>query len=161
MKGREVTVREPGWLKALHDRIHGAIDRWFGHGPARMPEPTQPQPLPAFLGGSAFGPAVDVIVEPDAIRVVAELPGLTPEDFRVEVAPGQLILRGEKKASRQEVRDGTVYSECTYGSFSRVIPLPAEVRTEGAEASCANGVLELRLPRTAGARARTVDVKIR
>jgi len=133
----EVALHDEGWVEALRHGIHRAF------------------------GTSQFGPTVDVIDEEDSVRVVAELPGLSAEDFKAEIQGDSLVLRGEKRSEHQERRNGTSFSECSYGSFYRAIPLPAGLKTDQAEATYANGVLELVLPKSEEAKARTITVKVK
>ena len=53
-------------------------------------------------------PVVDVRETKDAIEVVAELPGLSPEDVEVNVENNVLTIAGEKK---QEVAEGSPEAE--------------------------------------------------
>ncbi len=161
---RKIAVRGPqrNWLKALHDQIERAVTRRLtrrGAGPAAEPPRTR-DAWSSLFEPPGFGPLVDVIDEDDALRVVAELPGLSPEDFRVEAEGRRVHLSGERKSHHQERRRDHTYTECNYGSFSRVIPLPCEVLPDKAEASYRDGLLQLRLPKTETAKARRVRVKV-
>lgn len=156
----ELTVREQGWLQSLRDKVMGVFDGWFGgKEPASSPRRAD-LAWPGAVGAFPFGPAVDVVDEVDAIRVAAELPGLGADDFKVEVDSGRLFLRGEKRAHREGRRNGVYLSESRYGSFSRVVPLPCDVKTEEAQAVFKDGVLEVRLPKTEEAKARRIQVRV-
>lgn len=109
---------------------------------------------------SAAGPAVDVVDEDDAVRVIAELPGMDEKDFTVEVDGGRLLLRGEKKFSHEEKDRNHYYSECSYGSFSRAIALPCEVQADKASASYKKGILEVTLPKTEEAKTKRIKVQV-
>ena len=95
----------------------------------------------------------------DAIEVRLESPGMKEEDFTLEVQGDMLIVRGEKRAEREE-RQGHYYlMERAYGSFQRAIRLPAAVDDTKAKASYAKGVLRVTLPRLAGAPGRRIPVE--
>jgi HSP20 family protein len=51
-------------------------------------------------------------------------------------------------------------SEFRYGSFRRVIPLPARVQNDSVEAEYKNGVLNLTLPKAEAEKNRVVKVQL-
>ena len=98
-------------------------------------------------GGQSFwSPAIEVSETGGQLRVHAELPGLKPEDVKVEVSNDQLVIWGERKSEQEENRQGLYRSERRYGQFYRAIPLPEGTKTEQAKAQFNNGVLEISLP---------------
>ncbi len=97
-------------------------------------------------GGSLWSPAIEVRQGDGQLNVHAELPGLKPEDVRVEVTNDQLIIQGERKYEQEEKNKGVYRSERRYGQFYRAIPLPEEANTEQAKAQFKNGVLEIAIP---------------
>jgi hypothetical protein len=54
----------------------------------------------------------------------ADLPGMTKDDIKVDIADNAIAIRGERKSEREEDEEGYYRSERTYGSFYRGIPLP-------------------------------------
>lgn len=107
------------------------------------------------------GPLVDLEEQDEELIVKAEIPGLSKEDFKVEVDRNRLIIRGEKKSTREEKESNYYYSECSYGSFSRILRLPAEIDPEKVKADYKKGILKIHLPKTEEEKAKkvTVDVK--
>jgi HSP20 family protein len=75
--------------------------------------------------------------------VRADLPGLSKDDVEVEVNEDSITIRGERRHEREEERDGIYRSERSYGSFSRVVPLPEGTITDSASATFKDGVLEI------------------
>jgi HSP20 family protein len=106
-------------------------------------------------------PALDVFEEKDAVVVKAEVPGMTKDDVRVDVAGDVLTLRGEKKKEEKIEEDDYYCQERTYGAFTRSVRLPVEVRAEKATATFKNGVLELRLPKSEDAKRQRVSIKVK
>jgi len=160
---QEIAIRgeQRGWLPALRDRIERVFNRWLSRHGSRADAPTRADAIwPSLFGPAGFGPAVDVINEDDQVRVVAELPGLSKDDFTVKAEARRVYLEGERKSEREERRHGYTYAERSYGSFSRVVPLPCEVLPDKAQASYRDGLLELRLPKSDAARARNIRVEI-
>lgn len=104
-------------------------------------------------------PAVDVAENDKELTIRAELPGIDPKDLDVTVTGSQLVLSGEKRESSEHDEKDFHQCETRYGSFRRVIPLPEGVDTEHVDAQCANGVLTLRLQKTAPTATKRIEVK--
>jgi len=98
-----------------------------------------------------FVPSIDVTEGDEQVRIDVEAPGMRPEDLSVTVSSESVIIRGEKKPEKPE-GVGIHRAERAYGSFRRVVPLPAEVDKEQIDASFKNGVLSIILPKTGTAR---------
>lgn len=103
---------------------------------------------PARSSSSAWAPTVDISTRGDDLLVCVDLPGIKPEDVELETGDNQLLVRGEyrNEQERGEKGQGYWYTERSYGSFYRSIPLPPGINTDNAQASFKNGVLEVRLP---------------
>ena len=96
---------------------------------------------------AAFSPSVDVFYVNDPPRAVvhAELPGVDPDEVKVEVRGRELLLIGRRLPPRAE---GRLYQqiEIEHGTFRRVVPLGAEVDADRASAEYRDGILEITLP---------------
>ena len=126
---------DPSSPFVLMRRFSEEMDRSFGH---------------LFSHGSsnsaAWMPAIKINELDGQLQVRAELPGLKPEDVRVEVTDGALTIQGERKYEHEENKKGVYRSERRYGQFYREIPLPEGADVEQAKAQFNNGVLEIKLP---------------
>ena len=91
-------------------------------------------------------PQIEVLRNNGELMVKADLPGLTKDDVKVEMTDETLTISGERKEEKEEKREGFYRSERSYGSFYRQIPLPEGVKTENANATFRNGVLEVTMP---------------
>jgi HSP20 family protein len=110
----------------------------------------------------AVTPTIDVAESDKELVVTAELPGLNEKDFEVTLIGDVLTIKGEKKAEQEEEKTGgTTYMERRFGSFSRSIRLPFEVRNEKVDARYDKGVLTIRVPKPAEAQRamRRIEVK--
>jgi HSP20 family protein len=97
-------------------------------------------------GLSTWLPAIEVAEREGQLQVQAELPGMKPEDVKVEITDDALVLHGERKEEREENQGGMYRSERRYGHFYREIPLPEGTNPEQARAQFNNGVLEITIP---------------
>ncbi len=93
-----------------------------------------------------WSPHIDILQEEGRFMVRADLPGISKDDIKVEITPDALTIQGERKQERKEEREGYAYSECSYGTFYRVIPLPEGTESEKATADFRGGVLEIKIP---------------
>ena len=111
------------------------------------------------LEAQPFKVAVDIREEDDAFVVDAEVPGLKPEEVKVDVEKNVLTIRGERKALTEGDEGKFHRVERRYGSFSRSFTLPETVDANAISADLRNGVLALRLPKKEAPTPRTIAVK--
>ena len=113
------------------------------------------------LVSAEWSPRVDVVARDGQLVVRADLPGLSKDDIKVEVSDDMLTIQGERKHEAKEEREGCYYSECSYGSFYRAIPLPEGADTSKATADFRKGVLEVTVPTPSkpAAKAQRVEIK--
>ena len=109
--------------------------------------PLSPRYFNDFFAGRNMGPSIDLHETDREVVLTADIPGIKQEDLDLTVTKDTVILKGETK--RDESRQGQGYhlSERRYGSFYRVVQLPAEVIGDQATAKYRDGVLELHLPK--------------
>jgi HSP20 family protein len=102
---------------------------------------------------------VDFTESETQYEVKVDLPGLKPEEVKVELRNGDLWISGERQEEKEE--EGKTYHriERRYGEFRRVLPLPVEVSEEKIEARVENGVLTVRVPKVEIAKPKTIEVK--
>jgi HSP20 family protein len=92
-------------------------------------------------------PAVDVHEETGCYRIKADVPGVEPEAIDVTLENGVLTISGERRETRESNGANPHRVERLYGSFYRRFTLPDTADSERVEARCANGVLELTIPK--------------
>jgi HSP20 family protein len=98
--------------------------------------------------------AAEVFDDDDRVVVRVEAPGMSKDDLRLEVQDDFLVISGEKHMARERTEGRWQVTECAYGSFQRVVPLPDSVDTAKADASYKDGVLRVELPKAAERRRR-------
>jgi HSP20 family protein len=69
---------------------------------------------------------MDLIEKKDSNEVTAlfDLPGMKPEDIKVDVQQNRLTVSGEMGAEDQRQEGDYAVHERTYGKFSRTLQLP-------------------------------------
>jgi HSP20 family protein len=97
-------------------------------------------------GERAWVPAIEVTQRDNNYMVRAELPGLKPEDVKLEITDDTIVLQGERKSEQEETKGGVHVTERRYGRFYRAIPLPEGAKADDARARFDNGVLEITVP---------------
>ncbi|MCU1224946.1 MAG: heat shock protein Hsp20 [Edaphobacter sp.] len=96
--------------------------------------------------GAGWSPAIEVSQRDNKFNITAELPGLEPQDVKVEVENDALVIQGERRSESEEKNSGVQRTERQYGFFYRSIPLPEGANVEQAQAKFHNGVLEVTVP---------------
>jgi HSP20 family protein len=109
--------------------------------------------------GEASVPALDIYQTPNEVVVKATLPGLKPEDVRIDITGETLTIKGETKAEQEIKREDYLYQERRYGSFSRSVVLPGGLETDKAEAMMEDGVLTLTIPKAEEVKPQAIKVK--
>ena len=103
---------------------------------------------PGWGGGEerTWAPVIEVSQRDNNFMVRADLPGIKPEDVKLEINDDAIVLAGERKSEHEETKGGVHVSERRYGRFYRTVPLPEGAKTDQARARFDNGVLEITIP---------------
>ena len=104
---------------------------------------------------------MDVTENDKEMVVTAEMPGLDHKDFEVTVVGDLLTLKGEKKAEHEHRNGDGYYMERRFGSFSRSVRLPFEVKDEKVDAHYEKGVLTIRVPKPADMQRQARRIEVR
>ena len=73
-------------------------------------------------------PAIDVVRDNGNIVVRADVPGIKPEEVKIEVQDDILRVSGSHEERKEEKDKHFLRRERRYGSFSRTMALPAALR---------------------------------
>lgn len=88
-----------------------------------------------------FFPRIDVSETDTEVKVVADVPGVDPDDIDIDVRENRMKISGKTEREAEE-GEGKPYSyERTYGAFRREFTLPARVQEDAVHAVCKNGIL--------------------
>jgi HSP20 family protein len=93
---------------------------------------------------------VDVSEKDDEVVVTADIiPGVAKKDITLDlIGPQALEISCERKEEKKEEKEGYYMRERTFGSMTRIVPLPKPVTEEGSSSTFKNGVLEVHLKKT-------------
>ncbi len=105
-----------------------------------------------------ISPSIDIFEEGAEMVVKAEIPGIAKEDLNVAITEDTLTISGEKKQEEKIEKKDYHRVERSYGSFCRNFRLPDNVSGEKAKASFKDGILEVRIPKVKGAKAKKIDI---
>jgi len=103
---------------------------------------------------NATAPAINVIESEKEYKVELATPGMTKEDFNVNIdEDNNLIISMEKKSESKEEKKEARYlrREFSYSRFQQTMILPDDVDKDKIAAQVDNGVLSISLPKLSDA----------
>lgn len=101
-------------------------------------------------------PAVDIFEDDHGLTLVADLPGVVPDNLRVEMEAGTLNITGESGAG---TGPNIHWREFGPTSYQRSFRLPDDVDSNQIDARLEAGVLTVKLPRAETAKPRQIAIK--
>jgi HSP20 family protein len=145
------TTRRPLETFGSLRRLSNALDEAFGAWPRE-------EGNGAIT--SAWLPPCDVFEDKEAVKIMAEVPGVRPEDVKISLENNLLTIRGEKRQQSEERNERVHRYERSYGSFERSFALPSTVDPDKITAGYENGILTVTIPKVERARPREIPVKV-
>ncbi len=139
-----ITRYEP-WslLHQLHRELDRARETGDGEGSTATAE---------------WAPTVDIKEESDKFIILADLPGVIPDEIDVSMEDGVLTIKGEKKTEAKTEKEGYKRVERTYGSFYRRFSLPDTANPDAISAKSNHGVLEIVIPKREAVQPKKISV---
>lgn len=155
--------------KSLSKQEQPQMSRWFEGSPLGAFRDEMEQVFDKFFGGVGTrvegalvaSPRLDVSETDDAVEVDTDLPGFKPDEVHIEVHDRRLTVSGEHSEEQKEDDKERKYHriERRSGSFSRSVWLPCAVDEDKVEAQLKDGVLHVRLPKTAETKTKKIKVQ--
>ena len=118
-----------------------------------MPAIDRPLGFPSFFSDTlerlwsdetvSWMPAVNIRERDEDFVIDLAVPGMSKQDFSVELDNGVLTVSGERKNETAEENDRHTTREFYYGSFRRTFNLPDSADPEKVSASYKDGILTL------------------
>jgi HSP20 family protein len=147
-----------GWQQ-LRQSAANALTRFRPDETSRLPERKDiDDPFFALHGWSMLGG--EVFEDDKRVVVRLEVPGMDKQDLAIEVHDDMLVLSGDKRFDREDSEGRWRVMQCAYGSFRRVISLPATVVVDRSKASYRNGVLRVELPKAEPRQPKVTRIKV-
>ncbi|MBW1859224.1 MAG: Hsp20/alpha crystallin family protein [Deltaproteobacteria bacterium] len=116
--------------------------------------------LPSLMfEGTEWTPAFDVSETDRELVIKAEVPGMDKKDINITVSDGMLTIKGEKKHEKKEENERYHRVETRYGTFSRTLRLPTEVKADRVDATYKDGVLNITLPKSEAVEPKKIEIK--
>ena len=98
-------------------------------------------------GMQLWAPDTDMSETEEAYLLTVDLPGLTKKDIEVSYGDNRVTISGERKEENEDKGRNWHKREYSYGSFYRVVDLPARVDGSKAKARFKKGMLKVTLPK--------------
>jgi HSP20 family protein len=155
-RGSHNLLREepfPGTTRLFQTRMNDLFERLFRE-PFSGLELTEPVP-----GNGWF--RVDVAETDKEITLTADLPGMEEKDLDISISDGVITIQGERKEEKEEKDEKRHYRyvERSFGSFSRSLELPSTAEADKIAATFKKGVLTVKVPKKAEAKAKKIPVR--
>jgi len=117
---------------------------------SNVPEQTRPGPV--------YSPAVDIFETDAAITVLADMPGVKPDQLDIDLRDSVLTLKGRVTAPTS-AGESDVLREYDAGTFFRQFTLSEAIDQAKIDAQLSDGVLRLELPKVERAKPRQITVR--
>jgi HSP20 family protein len=105
-----------------------------------------------------FAPHVDIFETDRDVTVIADMPGVTAEGIDLSLEDNILTIQGHRPPQPQLGR--LILEEYETGHYLRRFTVAETIAQDKIEASLADGVLKVRLPKVGPAQPKKIEVKI-
>jgi HSP20 family protein len=99
---------------------------------------------------------LDAYTTAEEIVILANMPGVKPENVEITIEGDTLTIKGERSAPLENV--DYVLQERTYGKFQRTLNINIPVDANKAEAKFEDGLLTLVVPKAEAIKPKTIQV---
>ena len=99
---------------------------------------------------------LDAYITGEEIVIVANMPGVKPENVEITIEGDSLTIKGERPAPLENV--DYVLQERTYGKFQRTLNINIPVDANKAEAKFEDGLLTLVVPKAEAVKPKTIQI---
>ena len=109
---------------------------------------------------SGWYPLVDIAETKDEFVIAIELPGVSKEDVKINIADNTLTLKGDKKKIKKDDDSKFHRNERYFGTFQRSFSLPSQVNSEKVSANYKDGVLSIVLPKKEEVKPKEISISV-
>ncbi len=103
-------------------------------------------------GGTMLQPVIDVSETDKEFKICADMPGVSEKDVEVMLNGDVLTIKAERRQERTDTQENYHLVERSHGTFQRALRLPPNIDAEHVDAQFENGVLVVKVPKTAETR---------
>lgn len=107
--------------------------------------------------GAVFTPSVDIFENEREIKLLADMPGVAPDDVKIDLDDGRLSISGDVKPFEGQ-DESDLLTEFDIGRYYRQFSLSEVIHQGRIEAKLDDGVLRLTLPKAEKAIPRQITV---
>ncbi|MGB2987264.1 MAG: Hsp20/alpha crystallin family protein [Phycisphaerae bacterium] len=137
-------------LSNLQDEMNRLFERIWHAGLSTRP-----------FDGQKWAPVVDLHEHPDHYTLYAEVPGVDGSSIELSYLDPALTIRGEKtRPAGVSEEDRPLRGERRFGTFCRMVELPAGINADNLSAKCQAGVLEITIPKSESSRPKAIKVEV-
>jgi HSP20 family protein len=136
-------------LEDMRNYMESLSRQMYGTGPVAL-LPATGDSATKMLPAPRTSVHVDVAEKDDEVVVTADMiPGVSKKDITLDLLnPQALEISCERKDEKKEEKEGYFMRERTFGSMTRIVPLPKPVTEDGSSSTFKNGVLEVHLKKS-------------
>lgn len=138
--------------------MHQELDRWMDNVMRQFGMPTLESRFGELAG--MLRPQLDIAERDEEYVINVEVPGVSEQDVKLTLDDNRLIIDGEKRQESSTQEDRFQRIERSYGSFRRILDLPADAKPEEIRASFSHGVLTIRVPRSGEVKSQRREIPI-
>ncbi|GMR01491.1 MAG: Hsp20/alpha crystallin family protein [Gammaproteobacteria bacterium] len=106
-----------------------------------------------------WAPSVDISETDTEFTLLADIPGVDPEDIDISMEKGVLTIKGERHSENIDEGENYRRVERQSGQFYRRFTLPDSADADKIEAKSEHGVLKITIPKQEVAISRRIEVK--
>lgn len=108
--------------------------------------------------GQVYRPDVDIVERGDELIILADMPGVKPDDIDIKFEDGTLVIYGRVTDGRAS-RETFLLQEFGVGDYYRTFRISEQIDPSRIAADMAGGVLTLHLPKSEQAKPRKIKVQ--
>ncbi len=108
---------------------------------------------------ASWAPSVDISENDVEFKLVADIPGVNPDDIDISMEKGVLTIKGERNTETVEEKENFRRVERQSGTFYRRFTLPDSADSDKIAAKSEHGVLTITIPKQEVALSRRIEVQ--
>jgi HSP20 family protein len=110
------------------------------------------------LSERVWKPQMDIYETSEEVIILAEVAGVDKENLEVEISSRAIRIRGNREEAPRVENTTYRLAEIQYGTFERILYLPALIDTDKVSASYLNGFLQVRLAKLSQDRTHKITI---